>query len=226
MPLNKSKGNMYPFVSHTWNAVKGKCPHDCSYCYMKDPKYNLREIRLDRKEFGTDLGEGNFIFVGSSCDMWAWDISTEWILETLAHNRKFPKNSYLYQSKNPQRFQRFYGFYPDNVIFGTTIESDREYPEIYKNAPSIKDRYSGIHAIGKEDGHRTMITIEPILDFDPEKLIGIIEDIEPEWVNIGADSQNCGLPEPGPEKIEEFILYLEDTGIEVKTKANLKRLML
>lgn len=26
---------MYDFVTHTWNTIKGECPHDCSYCYMK-----------------------------------------------------------------------------------------------------------------------------------------------------------------------------------------------
>ena len=25
MALTKSRGNMYPFVTHTWNAIKGIC---------------------------------------------------------------------------------------------------------------------------------------------------------------------------------------------------------
>lgn len=33
MALTKSRGNMYPFVTHTWNAIKGICFHDCPYCY-------------------------------------------------------------------------------------------------------------------------------------------------------------------------------------------------
>ena len=33
--LNKQKGNMYGFVTHTWNTVKGRCKYDCRYCYMK-----------------------------------------------------------------------------------------------------------------------------------------------------------------------------------------------
>jgi len=80
MALNKSKGNMYEFVTHTWNAIKGECPHDCSYCYMKRWG-KLNPIRLDTREFKTDLGEGNFIFVGSSCDMFADSIPYEWIEE-------------------------------------------------------------------------------------------------------------------------------------------------
>jgi hypothetical protein len=70
MALNISKGNMYEFITHTWNPIKGKCPHDCSYCYMKRWGH-LKPPRLVESEFNTDLGSGNFIFVGSSCDMWA-----------------------------------------------------------------------------------------------------------------------------------------------------------
>ena len=65
--LNESKGNMYSFVNKTWNVIKGKCPHDCKYCYMK--RFPQKDVRLDKKELKTDLGENNFIFVGSSCDM-------------------------------------------------------------------------------------------------------------------------------------------------------------
>ena len=70
MGLNESKGNMYEFVTHTWNTVKGRCPHDCSYCYMKRWG-KQRDPYFDRRELKTDLGEGNFIFVGSSCDIFA-----------------------------------------------------------------------------------------------------------------------------------------------------------
>jgi hypothetical protein len=68
MGLNTSKGNMYDFVTHTWNTVKGECYHDCSYCYMKRWG-KLKPARFDQKELKTDLGSNNFIFVGSSCDM-------------------------------------------------------------------------------------------------------------------------------------------------------------
>jgi len=49
MILRESKGNMYNFVDYTCNAIKGKCEHDCWYCYMKKFS-NLKEIRLDKNE--------------------------------------------------------------------------------------------------------------------------------------------------------------------------------
>ena len=96
MGLNKSKGNMYPWVTHTWNVIKGKCPHDCSYCYMK--RYPQPKLHFDEKELKTDLGSGNFIFVGSSCDMWADEIIEEWIELVLEHCRLSPQNIYLLQT--------------------------------------------------------------------------------------------------------------------------------
>ena len=71
--LNKQKGNMYGFVTHTWNAIKGKCPHDCEYCYMK--VFPQGELRLDEKEFKTDLGRNNIVFVGSSLAFFMFVIS-------------------------------------------------------------------------------------------------------------------------------------------------------
>ena len=102
--LNQQKGNMYGFVSHTWNAVKGKCSHDCEYCYMKRFGH-LKAVRLENKEFNDDLGQDNFIFVGSSTDMFAKDVPSEWISRTLSHLRLFD-NGYLLQSKNPRQIQR------------------------------------------------------------------------------------------------------------------------
>lgn len=217
--LNPSKGNMYPFVTHTWNTVKGKCPHGCSYCYMRRFKQN--PVRFDKKELKTDLGSGNFIFVGSSCDMWAWTIEREWIFQTLYHCQVFIDNKYLFQSKNPWHFRAFYGEFTDDVIFGTTIESNRNYE---KGPPQISDRYCGISEISKYDAERVMVTIEPIMDFDLKPMVEIFQDIDPEWVNIGADSQGHRLPEPPPEKIKELISELEKF-TEVKIKKNLKRLL-
>ena len=38
MTLNKQNGNMYPWVTHTWNPLIGECPHRCKYCYVPDMK--------------------------------------------------------------------------------------------------------------------------------------------------------------------------------------------
>ena len=60
---------MYPWVTHTWNVVKGICPHDCSYCYMK--RLPQLPLHYDEKALKDNLGENKVIFVGSSCDIFA-----------------------------------------------------------------------------------------------------------------------------------------------------------
>ena len=94
MALNKQAGDMYGFVTHTWNAIKGKCMHDCCYCYMK--RFPQKELWFDEKELKTDLGTGNFIFVGSSTDMFADNVPDEWIRKVLDYCRTF-NNTYLFQ---------------------------------------------------------------------------------------------------------------------------------
>lgn len=35
MPLNRSTGNMFSWVTHTRTHLGGQCPHQCSYCYVQ-----------------------------------------------------------------------------------------------------------------------------------------------------------------------------------------------
>ena len=123
MSLNIKNGDMYKFIDYTWNPIKGKCLHDCSYCYMKTiPQY--QHLILAENEFKTDLGNGNRIFIGSSTDVFAEDVPSEWIVRILDycyqnHNTENP-NAYLLQSKNPKRFLEFIN-HPimERVIFCT-----------------------------------------------------------------------------------------------------------
>ncbi len=212
MGLNISKGNMYEFVTHTWNAIKGACLHDCSYCYMKRWG-KLKPVRLDEKEFKTDLGSGNFIFVGSSCDMFAADIPSEWIQRVIGHCKKF-NNKYLLQTKNPARYHEF--DLPQNFILGCTIETNRVYP-CMGNTPKPRDRAMEMFDLENQK----FITIEPILDFDIGELSVLINFSNVEWVNIGADSTNSGLPEPSKEKTEQLIALLAK---KITIKKNMKRI--
>ena len=215
--LNIQKGYMYNFVSHTWNAIKGKCPHDCNYCYMNI--FPQGELRLDEKEFKTDLGIGNFIFVGSSCDMFANAVPNDWIKKVINHCKDYPENTYLFQSKNPMRFVKLRDdLISLNCILGTTMETNRQ--ELLNNkAPSIHERSDAMTI----KGFRKMITIEPIIDFDVVPLISEIKRINPEFVNIGADSKNHNLPEPSWFKIENLIKELKKF-TKVNLKDNLNRL--
>lgn len=184
-------------------------------CYMK--RFPQKPIRLDEGEFNTDLGEDNIIFVGSSCDMFAREIPSDWIRRVIEHCKEYPSNTYLFQSKNPMRFGEF--VLPKKSIIGTTIESDREYN--LSEAPSVVNRYITM----KQYKMKKMVSIEPILDFDSLILVKWIRDINPEFVSVGADSKGHDLDEPKDFiKINNFLEELKEF-TEVRTKNNLKRLM-
>lgn len=216
MSLNKSKGNMYPWVTHTWNPISGKCPHDCSYCYMK--RFKLPPMRLNQKKLNVNLGSGRIIFVGSSIDMWAQKVPSKWIWPVLGHCREHD-NEYLFQTKDPYRFY-FFDRFPEKVIFGTTLESDVHYPDISR-APDPMIRAEAIARVGS----KRMVSIEPIMAFNYGRFLTMIERINPMFVSIGADSKGNNLPEPRARELDDFVVALR--GItEVKLKKNLSRLLL
>lgn len=212
--MNKQKGNMYTDVTHTWNGIKGKCPHNCSYCYMRG--FRVGELRLDEKSLEDNLGKGNIIFVGSSTDMWAEKVPSEWIERVLEHCRNFD-NKYLFQSKNPKRFKEFRGKFPEKTILGTTIETNRNY--MVSDAPSPAHRYIDMPYFTD-----IMISIEPIMDFDMKTFLTWIRILKPKYVSIGADSKGHKLPEPDKDTLKRFIRKLKKI-TEVKPKSNLGRLL-
>jgi DNA repair photolyase len=216
--LRQSKGNMYDFVTHTWNPIKGKCPHDCSYCYMKRWG-EQKPLRLDEKELRTELGSGNFIFVGSSTDMFAGDICGTWITTVLDYMKVFD-NSYLLQSKNPYGFIEFKEDIPKDTVICTTIETNRFYGNIMNNSPDPADRALSMEKISLPK----YVTIEPIMDFDLEQMVMYIKACQPVQVNIGADSGRNNLPEPSRDKLLALIDELKKF-TTIHKKSNLERLM-
>lgn len=215
--LNKTKGNMYDWINYTWNPVKGKCFHDCEYCYMKH--FTLGDLRLDEKCLNDDLGVENKIFIGSSTDMFADSVPFEWIAKVLDKCRKHEQNTYVFQSKNPARYMHFEGLYPESCIFGTTIETNRHIKKSL--APESVDRLYGMRWARKQ--YTVFISMEPIMAFDLEIVLGWMKELKPNFISIGADSKNHNLPEPLIEEIKTLINHLELFTI-VKLKNNLNRL--
>jgi len=221
--------NMYAFIDVTRNFLGGVCQHKCKYCYinsMKEKFPNIRErysgeIRLLEKELNKGEGTGNIVFVQDMGDLFANNVPSEFILKILEHLKKYPDNTYLFQTKNPKRYLEFEDDFPSNVVLGVTIETNDE-GKIKKisKAPSIKDRQDYMQRVKFA---KTFVTIEPIISFNLEEFVRIIRDINPDFVNIGADSKNNGLNEPSWDEVESLIRELKKfTG--VKVKPNLLRL--
>lgn len=224
MTLNKQSGNMYPWVSGTKNPIRGKCPHDCSYCYVKTSRVKhlyQGEPYLVESFFKTGLGSGKTIFIGSCFDIFADKIYQKyplWVGNILKHCKMYPDNIYLFQSKNTHLL--YWYDLPKNSIVGTTAETNRSTSKISKADDPIV-RLDWLHQIV---WLKRMISIEPILDFDLDEFLSMLRYASPHFVSIGADSKGHHLPEPPPEKVKELIQELEKF-TTVKVKPNLKRLM-
>lgn len=215
--LRESKGQMYTWISYTWNPIKGECPHNCSYCFMK--RWGKQKpVHFDEKELKTDLGSGNFIFVGSSYDMFADDIPIEWIQKTLDYC-SISHNHFLFQSKNPARIWDLRGILPSTSVVCTTIESDMWH---YGNCPKSSYRANYMNRLSHY--FDTYVTIEPICEFNLYHLVELIKLCHPKQVNIGADSGNNHLPEPSKEKILALIDELKKFTV-IDQKRNLTRLL-
>lgn len=225
MKLNRPTGQMYTWA-YTTNPLKGKCPHDCMYCYVE----RLRNMGLKKYEGKLELDENWFkldltipekdkvIFVQSCGDLFAEAVPDKWITRILDRIEEFPETTFLIQSKNPTRFHNF--SFPSNIILGTTIETNRNYP--ISKAPTPEERWQALKALPTTIA--VMVSIEPVLDFDFVTLLAWMEDLKPTFISIGADSKGHNLIEPSPKKLQGFI---DELGLitEVRRKKNLKRLL-
>lgn len=216
----KSQGNMYKFVTNTWNPIKGKCLHDCTYCYMKPiPQYS--KPMLIEYELSAPL-KGTSFFIGSSTDAFANNIPSEWINKILNHcleeYEKGNCSSFLLQSKNPKRFLEFIN-HPimERCMLCTTIETNRFYPDFMRNAPKIEERVEAMEEIALQ-GRATMITAEPLMQFDLGTMLEYIKRCQPKVVNIGRNTRReIELPEPTKEEVQLLISGLKEfTKVHVK----------
>lgn len=224
--LNNLNGSrMFNIVSKTWNPVTG-CLHACRFCWAR----RLAEIklknyrryrqgfvpRLNEEEFHAKFEEGDFVFVSDMGDLFGNFTPKEWILRVLDHVKKFPKTYFLFLTKNPSRYVNFIEDFPDNVIVGTTIETNKD--DLYldnkiSSAPIPSLRYESFK---KLEWNKKFISIEPILDFDTEIFLKWIEEIEPIMVYVGYDNYDNHLPEPPLAKTLKLIEALREKMLVIK----------
>jgi hypothetical protein len=174
------------------------------------------------EEFSVKYGSGKVIFMEHQSDLFADGIPSETISRIIAHCKCWPDNKYVFQTKNPNRMLACIGAMPSNCFFGTTIESNIQHNEMM-DAPPPSSRARAMSIIALH--HRTFVTIEPIMRFDLSVLTGWIKEMNPEFVNVGADSKGSGLVEPTRDEINALIVAIADLGIEVRGKHNLERLV-
>lgn len=237
MALKVSAGNMYPWVTHTHSFLGGECPHKCSYCYVNNPRWGRPEryqgpCRLIETEFKVKYDEKTLkqkggktpaiIFIEHMNDLFAKGVPNVFIRKVLEHCKLYPENTYVLQTKNPNRFFEWIETFPANVILGTTIESNRWIKDHMGEAPHPEERYVAMRDLPTR--FKKFITIEPVMDFDVDEFAKWIAEINPAFLNLGADSKGKGLPEPTVEKVMALVAKLHELGVELREKHNLARL--
>ena len=218
--------NMYPLSVKQWNPFVG-CHFNCIYCYTSFRRqikrfsknkcnncYNFlphtHPTRLDNSLPRTEGDE--FIFTCSNGDVSF--CSTPYLKKilTVIEQDKNTDKTFLIQSKNPKTFNRIQ--FPDNVILGVTLETNRDEYKISK-APKVSQRYKDFL---KVKHNRKMITTEPIMDFDHREFVSWVKNIDPCMVWLGYDSGKNNLPEPSLEKFKKLHKALRDKGFRVILK--------
>ena len=225
----KFRSNMYQRAK-TWNPFKGcgfactycvdsfqrqakRQKHRCSLCYQYKPHFHPE--RLD------EIRSAPIIFVCGNGDI-AFP-SPEERSAIIAAIRKWtdrhPRSDTVFylQSKQPSCLAPHLAELPGNVILVTTLETNRdEGYEAVSKAPPPSERYRQFLALNYT---RKIVTVEPVMDFDPEVFAEWIGKIKPELVYLGFNSRKePRLPEPSLEKLVRFTSLVSSRGILIVGK--------
>ena len=217
----------------TWNCFIG-CEFVCEYCAARKlAEGRLRHLpqyregfkpHLVKSQLGRKFKPGEFVFVPFMGDIrWAQRDDMDEIWLAMMNS---PRANFLLMSKDPSCFeawQRFWGYtFGSNIYLGTTLETNRdELTTPISKAPAPWSRAGQMMVLYHP---RTVISVEPIMDFDPDILGSWIRRIQPEMVFVGADSGHNNLVEPSWDKVQELLAMLRETVPAVIEKPGLGRL--
>ena len=223
---------MFDFVTDTKNPLGGDC-YGCVYCYIHGKRGMKKRFPVINKKYSgyftlypkvfKEKIKGNLCFFCDCIDYLHPDVPNEYVLKIYSWIYSYYHYygvNFLSLTKNPKRYFDFEKKLPINMILGSTIESNRNYPELSK-APPQEYRLKAMIELANNINlfhYRRFISIEPILDFDTETFVNLLRFALIKEVAIGYDNYHCKLPEPSLDKTMELIKILEGYKIKVHRK--------
>lgn len=218
---------MFKTITRTWPIFTG-CLHGCSYCNVNalatgrlknHPRYkDWPKPHFNPEVLGQKFKPGEFIFVAYMGDIaFCSPVDFQTILARIA---EFPETDFLLMSKNPKWFGGWRQSYTPNVVLGTTLETNRDYRFSTAPTPAMRTFH-----LERTRHPRKMVSIEPVMDFELEALVGMVERIRPEIIEVGADNYHHHLPEPPAWKLQHLFRFLFDMCPRVIQKEGLERLL-
>ena len=218
LKIGEYNGKMFGWIDKKWNPVTG-CYHGCQCCWAKKlAKSRLKNIEryrhgfiptFNRKELPKKFSNKT-VFVSDMGDLFGDWVKNKWIAQVLKSIENSPTSEFLLLTKNPKRFKDFLELFPENVILGATIETNRNYttPNSKKYKPQTRfHRYVSMKSLR---WHKKFLAIEPLMDFDAKIFEKWICEIRPEKVSISLDNWNKGLSSPKIEDVLDFCENLSD----------------
>lgn len=237
--MNKTK---IDWCDSTWNSVTG-CLHGCEYCYAREiaerfggkQKYaNVFDMEkpvrdgdgiakafpysfsptFHRYHLDDYTGKpGRVIFVGSMADLFGDWVPDEWINEVFAACGKAPQHTYLFLTKNPERYYDLLdtGDLPDheNMWYGISATDEDQLKRAVEAAGRLVPTA------------RTFLSMEPLREdivksayWDP----GILQRYF-DWFIVGAETgRRAGKILPERKWVENIVDSCRDMGKPVFLK--------
>jgi len=199
---------MFDNITKTWNPVVG-CLHNCVYCWARRlAETKLKDVERYRDGFVPKLVDKELskrfhrqnVFVSDMGDLFGEWVPNEWITRVIDAIKQSPTSNFLFLTKNPGKYLKYVELYPENLVLGATIETNRDYN--VSNCPTTYERYKYMRELPFKN---KVVSIEPVMDFDLEIFVQWLKDIGPVLVHVGYDNYNNNLPEPLLSKTYQLI---------------------
>ena len=225
--------NKIGWCDMTWNPVWG-CRNHCEYCYARKIA-NLRWTQMGKieyhyyvknplcyvwtdtyltglKDFKPTFLESQYnkklpkkpqrIFVGSMSEIYYW--KDKWMGMVNEKINQYPQHTFMFLTQHPEVYAKY--LWTKNCWFGVTITGNKPIERV--------------GCIPTRKGLK-FLSIEPIL----ERIdIEIIDDFEPDWIIVGAETGNRkGKVIPNLDWVLNIVRYCEHHKIPVYIKDNLTK---